>query len=1212
MTIDSASGVVSWPAATVVGSPYAITLRATNSNGSSDATWQLLVVVPPVVAPLSNDDASIGLPYTGPIPVLQPATLATWSLVSGPPGMTIDPASGVVSWPSPAVDGSPYTITIRASNVAGSGDATWQLRVLRKPPAVAPIPDDYFIEGVPYTGPQPALLQGTPPITWSLVAGPAGTTIDPSTGQVTWANPTAAGAPYTFTIRATNDAGSSDATWHIGVLAAPVLQSIGDQTATEGQTYLIALSLANVTRASWQLLSGPDGATINAGTGLVTWPSPVKMGSPYTFTVQAANEAGSDQKSWLVSVKAPPKIAGMSDAYIRSGTPYSSPAPTLTVGQQGATWTLVAGPAGMTIDPGSGIVSWSNPIVAGSPFVVTIRATNEDGTDTKSWGLTVMDAPVIADIPDAITKGGAVIYMGAMPSLVQGTQPVTWSLVSGPAGMTVEPTTGAVTWVNPVYAATLYAVTIRAANAVGSADWTWHVTVLDPPVIQDIPDATVAEGVPYTGPTPVLLQSNPPVTWSLVSGPAGMTIDPATGVVSWPKPQGSSQAIAVTIKASDTHGSATITWHLTIPASYTATVSANPHQAPAGTPVTLQGVTAQLGSGVPVPNVPVTIRIHVQTTRRVIQAMADASGRFEAIFRPLATEAGIYEVGADHPAITTDKTDDTFTLYGLQCSPASMVENLIPGQLPQIRQITLSNLGDTPLTGLTATVEGAASNLSVQTNIPEALPVFGQSWLRYTVVAEDPTIPDSSFTIRLSSSEGAVAALAVSVYVSDLVPHLTLNPSSLSAGMLLGGQALVQVNVTNDGGVETGEVHVDLPSAAWMSLATSQIMPSINPGGTAAIVLSLAPGADLALGPYSGTIVAWCDGSSVTLPFTFNAISNRQGDLQVTAVDEYTYYADGSPKVGGATVTVNDTLTGQLIATAITDSTGSVQFHDFTEAYYDIGVSASGHGSFHTQVMVAAAQTQSVTAFLPRQLVNYTWTVVPTQVEDQYNISIQATFETHVPAPVVTVDPALIDLDQVGCDAQIDLTITNHGLVPAKAAQMLFGDNNSRWEVSPLVQQIGDIPPESSVVVPVRIHDKTCVELSPSLAETMVPAAFAAPSDTNSGFDSCTVPWVQVQYQVMCDTQRLYSVPVGFWTLTTLANCSGPKIPWGPGPGGPGGSGGGPALSLRHRLHRRCQESAPRSKSRSTRPPSSAVRPSRPRLNCRIRPPTRLRTSTWH
>src|SRR6185436_12523498 len=115
----------------------------------------------------------------GPTPTLTNpecmSPVAEWILETGPAGMTIDGA-GVVNWPTPTIAGSPHTITIRATNAAGSDTATWTLAVETAAPVVGEIPDESIAEGAPYTGPTPALTDPTcmDPVEWSLVDFPAG------------------------------------------------------------------------------------------------------------------------------------------------------------------------------------------------------------------------------------------------------------------------------------------------------------------------------------------------------------------------------------------------------------------------------------------------------------------------------------------------------------------------------------------------------------------------------------------------------------------------------------------------------------------------------------------------------------------------------------------------------------------------------------------------------------------------------------------------------------------------------------------------------------------------------------------------------------------------------------------------------------------------------------------------------------------------------
>ena len=114
--------------------------------------------------------------------------------------------------------------------------------------------------------------------------------------------------------------------------------------------------------------------------------------------------------------------------------------------------------------------------------------------------------------------------------------------------------------------------------------------------------------------------------------------------------------------------------------------------------------------------------------------------------------------------------------------------------------------------------------------------------------------------------------------------------------------------------------------------------------------------------------------------------------------------------MSNATVTVTDFLTGTTVTNAVTDASGIVLFTNLTSAYYTVAVTAPDHGSFSTTLLVAANQTNDLTAFLTLQLVDYTWVVTPTVIPDHYMFTLDTTFETQVPWPVVTVSPGAIDL----------------------------------------------------------------------------------------------------------------------------------------------------------------------------------------------------------
>jgi parallel beta-helix repeat protein len=132
---------------------YSFRVKAINGDGAAETEWTDLgsqatqscppPILPPVINSISDDAIGEGTPYTGPTPSLSQGTLpVTWSLLTGPGGMDIDSGTGVVSWASPTASGSPHTITIQATNTAGSDTESWQLTVTPPPGVLSVTPSE--------------------------------------------------------------------------------------------------------------------------------------------------------------------------------------------------------------------------------------------------------------------------------------------------------------------------------------------------------------------------------------------------------------------------------------------------------------------------------------------------------------------------------------------------------------------------------------------------------------------------------------------------------------------------------------------------------------------------------------------------------------------------------------------------------------------------------------------------------------------------------------------------------------------------------------------------------------------------------------------------------------------------------------------------------------------------------------------------------------
>jgi hypothetical protein len=165
-------------------------------------------------------------------------------------------------------------------------------------------------------------------------------------------------------------------------------------------------------------------------------------------------------------------------------------------------------------------------------------------------------APVLASIPDATINVGKTFTYQAIAS---GTPAPTYSLSKYPAGMTIDPTTGLITWMPTV--SQTRTVTVVAANSAGRSSKSFTITVTNyvAPVIATPPMLTATAGAAFS--YQMTATGAPAPTFALVSGPAGMSVS-SSGLINWtPGAQGPQN---VTISASNVAGSSSTAFGINV------------------------------------------------------------------------------------------------------------------------------------------------------------------------------------------------------------------------------------------------------------------------------------------------------------------------------------------------------------------------------------------------------------------------------------------------------------------------------------------------------------------------------------------------------------------------------------------------------------------------------------------------------------------------
>jgi len=556
---------------------------------------------------------------------------------------------------------------------------------------------------------------------------------------------------------------------------------------------------------------------------------------------------------------------------------------------------------------------------------------------------------------------------------------------------------------------------------------------------------------------------------------------------------------------------------LNVTAPYSATVQAGIDLGFTGQPVILSGRAYQSKSNEPAPFVLVDIHLKVRGTQRVISALTDANGNFSLPWTPLPGEGGRYSIAAGYPGTPMGEVQDRFNLLGIALSTSTVSLNLYESSTIA-GNFEISNLADLMLNNLSFTPINAPSGLYVTATLSptSSLESLATGVVNFTATSAEGTTGSGSFSLRIQSAEGLVYDVPVVWTIEALRARITADVDVVQSTMLVGGQRVVAINLKNEGGSPSGRLRALLPNAPWLTLASPQLVEALAPGESTTINLLLKPAIDLPLATYSGTllIAGETEGANVSIPFSFQAVDNSKGSLNVVTVDEFTFFTEAKPKLSGVSVTIRDSVSNREITSGITGTEGAVIFSDLPSGYYVVEASAPKHSSARLNVFVEPGVSTERQLFLSYEAVRHNWSVVETEVQDRYRIKIESTFETNVPVPVVVADPGVINLDDLqnpGEAIQIDVTFTNHGLIAASNLTLSLPQGDGRLRFTALTTKLGTLGAKQSIKIPMVVERL-------SLGVEVASANFSGGSDRQqlAELPTSICPRISYTYDYIC------------------------------------------------------------------------------------------------
>jgi len=529
-------------------------------------------------------------------------------------------------------------------------------------------------------------------------------------------------------------------------------------------------------------------------------------------------------------------------------------------------------------------------------------------------------------------------------------------------------------------------------------------------------------------------------------------------------------------------------------APYVAIVHTDSNKVDPNTPVRLYGQANDIVTLQPVANAAVDVYIVSQGGVRTIRVQTGADGTFEYYWTPLKDEMGTYQLGAVYPGATGQlPIQATFSIMKMVVAPTRGTFHV--GEKESVTgTFTIHNVANIPMTGIKCEVIGMPDNVQMEIHCNNVIPPNGSTQVSVTVTALNASIPVSTVTLRLWSNETNYVDVPVFLNIYPGQANLTTFTKKIDEFLIQGQQRIIEFEITNESNINSGPITLALPNVPWLSALNGTTLPSLAPGETGTVRLLLTPAANMALTEFTGQIALNYTNTGMTIPFRFKVFSPEQakGDLSLKAVDEYYYFTDDKAGLSNAQVTITDSRTRSLVSYGTTDSEGNLLVRELPAGYYDVRISTDKHDSYYATLEVRPGETTAQTAFMPYQAVTYEWTVTPATIEDKYEITVAAKYETNVPVPAVVMEPASIDLSDllsVGQKKQIDITFTNHGLIAANDVGIYFEDH-PEIRIIKLVDKIDKLPAKSSMTITIIAE-----RIAPG--EEPAPAPFAAQSEVN-------------------------------------------------------------------------------------------------------------------
>jgi RHS repeat-associated protein len=513
----------------------------------------------PVITSTPPVEATEGLPFAYSVTAQDSdGDRLVYFLTHAPAGMAIDRDTGLVTWLPADTQLGTHSVTARVQDGHGGfADQSFEITVVadadNRAPAFATAPITAIVEGQTYLYAARASDANSDALTYDLVVHRAGMAVDAQTGMVAWRPGTDDVGVHDVFLRVRDGRGGvALQNYRITVVplnSTPVITSQPGSPAAVGRPYRYEFRAqdAELDALVYAVDGGPSGLVIDSQTGEVSWtPTFAQLGT-HSVVLSATDSLGHKAiQAFSLTVvdivtNAAPIITSIPRNRIALGSVYFYAIQASDPNHDPLAISLETAPAGMAMNDARVIVWTPTAAQFGSNLVELVVEDGRGGVARQSFAIEVTSQdsnqpPTITSTPRTTATVDR-LYSYNPTGLDPDGDPLVWSLIQAPQGMSIDGRSGRIRWRPTVLQVASHVVELQAFDLQGGVErqrFTIDVRAMNlPPLIGSVPPIDAFTNQLYTH----VVEANDPdgdsLSYSLIAAPQGMAIDPQSGRIDW-------------------------------------------------------------------------------------------------------------------------------------------------------------------------------------------------------------------------------------------------------------------------------------------------------------------------------------------------------------------------------------------------------------------------------------------------------------------------------------------------------------------------------------------------------------------------------------------------------------------------------------------------------------------------------------------------------